>query len=153
MDANRNPVLHVIEVIDMPWTSKHNPALQIVEVVYAGEITARELHESSSAFIALEKEKGINWFLVDATKMKLTASLLDVYDLPTKQYLEEKADRLGRVAVILPSCSKTREAVQFYETVCRNRGWMVQTFSKRQEAVDWLTYSYSSNNSDAVDVS
>ena len=137
----------------MPWTYKHNPTLQIVEVVYSGEITARDLRESSSAFIALEKEKGINWFLVDATKMKLAASLLDVYDLPTKQYLEEEADRLGRVAVILPSCSKAKEAVQFYETVCRNRGWMVQTFSRRQEAVDWLTHCNSCNISDAVDVS
>lgn len=137
----------------MPWTFEHNPALQIVEVVYAGEINAHDLHESSSAFIALEKEKGINQFLVDATKMKLNASLLDVYDLPTKQYLEEKADRLGRVAIILPSCSKTQEAVQFYETVCRNRGWMVQAFSTRQEAVDWLTYRNSSNKSDAVDIS
>ena len=137
----------------MPWSYKHNPTLQIVEVFYSGEITARDLGESSSALIALEKEKGMNWFLIDATEMKLTASLLDVYDLPTKQYLEESADRFGRVAVLLPSCSKTREAVQFYETVCKNRGWMVQVFSNRQEAIDWLTYHHSSYKSVAVDAS
>ena len=135
----------------MPWSYKYNPTLKIVEVVYSGEITARDLGESSSALIALEKEKGLNWFIIDATEMKLTASLIDVYDLPTKQYLEESADRFGRVAVLLPSCSKTREAVHFYETVCKNRGWMVQAFSNRQEAVDWLTYRHASNNSDAVD--
>ncbi len=123
----------------MPWAYKCIPTLQMVEVEYSGEITARDLHESTSKFISLEKEKGLNKFLVDTTDMKLASSYIDVYDLPTKQYLEEQADRQGRVAIIPPDCAKTRDAVRFYEDVCRNRGWMVQVFSNRQEAEAWLT--------------
>ena len=85
----------------MPWTYKHNPTLQIVEVAYTGVITARDLRESTSEFIALEKEKGMNRFLIDTTEMKFTGSLVDIYDLPNKQYPEEEADRHGRVAVVL----------------------------------------------------
>ena len=123
----------------MPWAYKCIPTLQMVEVEYSGEITAHDLHESTSEFISLEKEKGLNKFLVDTTDMNLASSYIDVYDLPTKQYLEEKADRKGRVAIIPPDCAKTRDTVRFYEDVCRNRGWMVQVFSNRQEAEAWLT--------------
>ena len=135
----------------MPWTYKHNQTLQIVEVVYEGCITASDVREITSEFIALEKEKGLNRFFIDTTEMKLEASLLDAYRLPTEQYIEEKADRLGRVAIIPPTCPKSKEVVRFYETVCINRGWMVRIFSERQEAIDWLTGSDSSNKTDAGD--
>ena len=128
----------------MPWAYKCIPAQKIVEVEYSGKITARDLHESTSKFISLEKEKGLNKFLVDTTEMDLDSSYMDIYDLPTKQYLKEKADRKGRVAIIPPICDRAMEAVRFYENVCRNRGWMVQVFSKRQEAEDWLKEGRSS---------
>ena len=123
----------------MPWAYEINPQLQIVEVVYEGEITARDLRESTSEFIALEKKKGMNRFLVETTRIKLASSLIDLYNLPSKQYLDEEADRLGRVAIVLPTCPKTKEAIRFYETVCRNRGWMVRAFLERKEALNWLT--------------
>ena len=123
----------------MPWNYEENPKLQIVEVVYEGEVTADDLHKSTSRFIAIEKEKGMIKFLVDTTGSKFTASLTDLYSLPTTQFVEENADRLGQVAILLPTNPEAREAVQFYETVCKNRGWRVQTFSERQEAVNWLT--------------
>ena len=135
----------------MPWTYEHNQTLQLVEVVYKGYITASDLRESTSEFIALEKEKGLNRFLINTTEMKLDSSLMDIYKLPTEQYIEENADRQGRVAIVPPTCPRTKGAVRFYETVCKNRGWIVQVFSERQAAVDWLTGSSSSNKPDAGD--
>ena len=76
----------------MPWTYEINPTLQIVEVAYTGNTTARDLQESTSAFIALEKKEGLNRFLIDTSEMELTASIMDVYNLPDKQYLEEAAE-------------------------------------------------------------
>ena len=129
----------MLEENNLPWTYEHNPTHQIIEVVYEGDITASDLRESTSELIALGKEKGINRFLVNSTGIKLDANLVDLYDLPTRQYLKEKADRQGRIAVILPTSARAREAVKFFETVCMNRGWLVQVFSERQEALDWLT--------------
>ena len=123
----------------MPWSYDYNSKQQIVEVVYEGQVTANDLHESTTKFIGMEEEKGRNRFLVDATKMKIATSLMAIYDLPTKQYIEEKADRQGRVAVLLPEDPSAKEAAEFYETVCRNRGWMVRVFSERQDAIDYLT--------------
>ena len=133
----------------MSWTYKLNPTLRIIEVAYSGTTTARDLKESTSEFISLEKEKGINQFLIDTSEMELAASLVNIYDLPDKQYVEENADRSGRVALLLPTSSREKEAVQFYETVCKNRGWNVQTFLERQEAIDWLTRGPSSSKPDA----
>ncbi len=123
----------------MPWTLSHNQALRIVEVLYTGEVTGRELREVTSKCITLEKENGVNRFLCDASDCEISASLLDLFDLPAEQYAAEKADRSGRVAVVLPRSPRARDAAQFYETASRNRGWMVQAFASRQEAVDWLT--------------
>ena len=125
----------------MPWSYKCNPTLKIVEVVYSGKTTARDLQESTSEFIALEKEKGLNKFLIDTTEMELSATLVDIFNLPVNQYIEEGADRRGSVAVIQPTSPREKEAVQFYETVCENRGWKVQVFSNSQEAIKWLTRS------------
>ncbi len=135
----------------MPWTYKYNPTLQIIEAVFFGSITARDLKESTSEFIAWEKEKDINRFLIDTTEMEFAASLVDVYNLPAKQYQEEKADRNGRVALVLSRYPWEKEAAQFYETVCKNRAWDVQAFSEREEAVNWLTRSTFSNKPDAGD--
>ena len=130
----------------MPWTYKINPTLKIVEVSYSGSTSARDLKESTSASIALEKEKSMNRFLIDASKMKFSASLTDLYNLSDKQYIEEEAERSGRVALILLTSPKETEAVSFYETACKNRGWNVQAFSERQEAVNWLTGDISAIN-------
>ena len=132
----------------MPWTYNIDPISRIVEVAYSGETTARDLQESTSKFIALEKEKGINRFLIDTSEMVLSASILDIHNLPDRQYLEEEADRSGRVALMLPSSPREKEAVNFYETVCKNRGWDVQTFTKHQKAINWLMRRAASNKPD-----
>lgn len=125
----------------MAWTYSLNPELPFVAVEFSGNITARDLKEATSALISLEKGKGINRFLIDCTDMVLEASLLDVYNLPAKQYIDENADRNGRVALVFPESGspKEKEAVQFYETVCTNRGWDVRAFSEHPDAVAWLT--------------
>lgn len=122
----------------MSWNYEENPKLQIVEVEYKDHITGDDLHESNSEFIRLQKEKSLIKFLIDATQAELIASLADLYSLPTTLYTEESADRLGQVALLLPTSPKAKEAARFYETVCKNRGWRVQTFSERQKAVNWL---------------
>ncbi len=124
----------------MPWSYEVDPVQHIVKVAYTGDVTKHELRESASECIAMEEKKGLNRFLVDTTEMKSVSSLMDLYDLPANQYVEENADRLGRVALVPPKSPKAREAVRFYETVCQNRGWMVQVFEKRHAAIEWLNY-------------
>jgi hypothetical protein len=122
----------------MPWSYQHETTSDIVEAAYTGEVSALDLRESTTTFIRLEKEQGLVKFLIDTSEMLLATSMIDLYELPTKQYIEEGADRQGRVAIIPPASKSAVEAVRFYESVCQNRGWHVRVFEQRAEALKWL---------------
>lgn len=132
----------------MTWTVDYNSTLGLIDLVFVSNITGPDAQEATSKGIALSKEQGITNFLVDVTDMELTPSIFDLYDLPTKQYLEEGLDHRSHIAVVLPIRPKAKEATQFYETVCVNHGWRVQSFPNRDEAIEWLTGTDYSNKPD-----
>ena len=115
----------------MAWEYKSYSDQKLIEIKYTGNVTAQDLQESTSKAITLEKETGIHSILSDTTDAELVASLSDLYDIRTKQYVEEKADRLGHLAIILSTSGKEKEAAQFFQIVCRSAGWHVQTFDNR----------------------
>ncbi len=122
----------------MPWTARHDPSRDIVELVCGGTMTASDLHGATTRCILLSKQKGSIKFLIDAAAIELAASIFDLYDLPSRQYVEEGADRLSRIAVILPTDPKELDSVKFYELACKNRGWRVESFPDRDGALSWL---------------
>lgn len=130
----------------MPWEYKSDFDKNMIEVKYTGNVTAQDLQESTSKVITLEKETGIHRILSDTTEANLAASLSDLYDIPMKQYVEEDADTLGHLAIILSTSTKEREAAEFFQIVCRSSGWQVQTFDDRQMAIDWLISGHLSSS-------
>jgi hypothetical protein len=122
----------------MPWTTSYNPALGIVETILSGPVTDADLQQATTKTIQSGKNANTTKFLIDTSEMIMAASLVDLLALPTEQYEKEGADRKSRVAVISPKKGNAVEAVQFYETACRNRGWIVMLFAERQSALDWL---------------
>jgi hypothetical protein len=122
----------------MPWTVTYDPTDDLVEVIYDGPVAASDLREATTRCIALGRERGSLRFLVDAERLELNASIFDLYELPARQYLAEGADRRSRVAVVAPADPRQRESVQFYQLASRNRGWLVEVFDNRDDAVGWL---------------
>ena len=122
----------------MPYSVKHDPLLGIVEATFTGLIAGADLRKATTECIALQKQTGARRFLIDLNGWELGASTLDIYDLPDKQYGEEDLDIHSRIAVILPTTGKTREAALFYEAACRNRGWHTKVLPDRQSAIEWL---------------
>lgn len=124
----------------MPWSHSLNESLDIVEIVYEGEVTASELQESATAGIELEKREGRCRFLLDVSQMILapSASMADIYHIPAVQYEQEGADREAPVAVYAPADSKAFETAQFYENASVNRNWKVKLFLDRDAAIEWL---------------
>ena len=122
----------------MAWTLEYNTTLSIIEIVFAGKITASDLEELTTKRIKMCKEKDILEVLIDATEQELAASLFDIFQLPDKQYFSEGMDRKTRVALVMPKSPKSLEAAQFYETACVNRGWDVKLLPHRDEAIEWL---------------
>jgi len=129
----------------MTWTIEYNSNLRIIDLVIAGSLTGLDMKEVTSKLITLGKNQGVALFLVDTTDLELAPSLSRIIDLPDKQYEEEGLDRRIRLALVLPRSPKAKEAALFYETACVNRGWNVKTFPNREEAIEWLTRTDSSN--------
>ena len=125
----------------MSYSVTHVIGMALVELTFAGSITGTDLKESTSACIALQKDKGVTRFLVDGDDWEVVAPLVDVLDLPDKQYWDEGVLKQTRIAVVLPASKRSRTAARFYETSCKNRGWNAQLHPNRQSAIDWLTDS------------
>ena len=122
----------------MPYTVKHDPVFDIIEVTFTGLITEANLREVTTQAIFTQKQTDTTRFLVDANGWDVRASFFDIYELADKQYWKEELNRQSRIAVILPTSVSVQEAVRFYETVCYNRGWNAKVCSDRQSAKDWL---------------
>ena len=122
----------------MPYSVKHDPSLGIVELTFTGSIAGADLRGATTACISVQRQTGATRFLVDVNGWDLDASTLDIYDIPDKQYSDENLDIQSRIAVILPTSDKAREAALFYEAACRNRGWHAKVLPDRESAIDWL---------------
>jgi hypothetical protein len=122
----------------MPYSVKHDPVQGIVEVTLTGPITGADLRAATTECTSLQKQTGATRFLIDANGWDVSASLVDIYEIPTVQYWREGLDRHSLIATIFPGSASGQQAANFYETVCQNRGWHARVFPDRQGAVAWL---------------
>lgn len=121
----------------MPWSVNYDAELGIVCVVNSGRVTADEFKAGALEIIALSKKHRTGLLLIDDSELELIVSTNEIFEMP-QFYEDAHASRRGRWALIQPTCGQARKEIKFYETVCRNRGWLVKRFSDRQEAIDWL---------------
>lgn len=121
----------------MAWTAAYNDNLKIVELLFSDTISGADLKNATARAIALQQEHGIKTALISVSEESQSAPAVDIYNLPD-QYEKEGVSRDIRLAFILPRKPDLRETVRFYEDVCVNRGWRVQTFESREEALAWL---------------
>ena len=121
----------------MPSEVRFNETLQIIEIAHTGILTLQNLEKATSEAMALHKELGVNAVLIDTSNLESVENVMDLYDLP-QQYDDGGASRAVRIAVVVPETSAAREALQFYDDVCNNRGWVVRPFETPDEATEWL---------------
>lgn len=122
----------------MTWNVEYDTELGLIHCVYSGRVTVDEFKEATTKAMTLSKIKKTAKFLIDDSMLEIAVSATEIYELPLF-YDDIKASRKSKMAVILPSARQARKDVEFYETVCRNRGWAVKIFTERQRAIDWLT--------------
>ncbi len=125
----------------MTWKLEYNSELRIIDLVYSGNVSGPDMRETTSRAISLSQEHGITDFLVDASNQEQAGTVTDVHELP-QQYVEDGADRQKvRVAYVRPISPDLQELGKFFENVCVNRGWHVQSFTNRRDAIGWLLRS------------
>ncbi len=122
----------------MPYVVKHLPELGVIEVTFDGVISGADLKGATTEGISLSRLTGVTKALINANGCDVTASLMDIYDLPAERYADEGMLRGTRIAVILPTSMSGRQAAHDYEIFCVNRGWNVHVCPDHSAAVDWL---------------
>lgn len=121
----------------MPYEVKLNDSLGIIESTVTGVLSSDEIRGCSDEMIDLSLSHGVAAFLIDALELASVSSAVDVYDVPSR-YQEGGLSRSSRFALVLPALRSAHEITTFYDNVCNNRGWSVQPFKTRYEAIAWL---------------
>ena len=122
----------------MPWTVEYDPEHGIVTGTYVGRVTDEEFRQATVEAMRLATAHATNLFLIDDSKWEGGASTLGLFDLPAL-FSELGFARDSRGAVILPPAGTPQaEDVEFFETVCVNRGWYIRLFKDRATALGWL---------------
>ncbi len=124
----------------MAWQVEYLTAHNIVKATYTGHVSADDFKQGVTRTMEVARENKTLLFLIDDTQLEAAVSTPEIYAMPSF-YEEMKGSRRARIAVLLPAGGQILEDVQFYVTVCRNKGWLVEAFTDEQEAIDWLRYT------------
>jgi hypothetical protein len=121
----------------MTWRIEFDEKLGLIHCVYAGMVTVEDFKQGALETIALAKKHKTHRILIDDSKLKSSVSTMEIYEMPGL-YEAAEANRRSKWALILPPEGPIRDDVNFYVTMCLNKGWFVKTFEDRRTAIDWL---------------
>jgi hypothetical protein len=110
----------------------------VVEMVFRGPPTPAEIDAAMTRAGTIGAENLTNRFLVDAREMPAGGSAFDVLALG-ELMASLPPGLIEREAIVLSEDSAAAEEMEFFETVCRNRGLDVRVFRERDAALGWLT--------------
>ena len=122
----------------MPWKVEYDTDFDIIQCVHIGNVTMDDFKAATKEAFFLATKHKTGKILIDNSKLEIIVSTTEIYELP-QFYDNIKLDRRSRWAIILPTVQPALRDVQFFETVCRNRGWSVKAFDRRENAMKWLT--------------
>ena len=126
----------------MAWEVKYLPENSIIEVIYSDFVTTSDVQQAVQERVSLQNETNSNIVLVDTKKANNTdVSIVNLFDLPSKLFIDEKANRNTKMSLVLSGCEKVNDLCRFWETACLNLGWRVKIFNDRDEALAWLLSS------------
>mgnify|MGYP000724602544 CR=1 FL=1 len=119
----------------MPYTLTTNDSLQIIEIRYHGIVSGEDLKRAVVERVAVSESNNYHRSLADLSGLELSASLLNIHNLPEVQYEEEAMNPDTKIAIMT---LHEHELAEYFAAVSRNRGWQVKTFTDRTEALEWL---------------
>lgn len=110
----------------------------MVVATHTGPLKAEDMRGITEAIVTVAREHRVIIALLDFTRMVFAADIIDVFDVPARVYPEFNVSRAAHIAVLLPPGQRERQAMRFYETASRNRGYQVSLFDTRKAAIEWL---------------
>jgi hypothetical protein len=121
----------------MRWTIESKDDDQLLEVAYQGAFGAEDLRAATVEIVDVLLKKGMLRLLLDCHDAHFNVPTVAVYQLP-ELYDAKGLSRQVRAAVVRPQDGYHVEIFEFYEDVCRNRGYFVMLFDDADTARQWL---------------
>ena len=103
-------------------------------VVSTGRVTNEENERTIEKIMSSYEEKGINKVLIDCSKAEELPSTFDEY-----KGAKKLSSNMHRMRYALVINEKLKKEQRFFETVVKNRGGIIELFSDKQSALDWLS--------------
>lgn len=121
----------------MPWHTEYRADIAVIHTVYTGQVSPTDLGAAVMAVVGLAARHGARLFFTDLRQLEGGHSVFDLYALAeTLHELPIPPD--AREALVLPASPSTACDADFWETVCRNRGYEVRGFADPVAALAWL---------------
>ncbi|HEV2112344.1 MAG TPA: hypothetical protein VGT99_13380 [Gammaproteobacteria bacterium] len=124
----------------MPWSLEFTDGGRILKVLIQGRISSSEVSEITRESVAAVAKTQVTRIVLDCADAKMDVPILDVYKLPDL-YSAQGLSHQVHAAVIMSREGYRREIYEFYEDVCRNRGYFVRLFEQEQDAWNWVRES------------
>ena len=121
----------------MHWDIEFIKKDKTISVKYRGAANAALLIRSFEECAGLAAKLEVSRFLADTSDIEPALTAAEIYELP-KTYDRLLIDRKTRYAIIQSQNPAARKNMAFFETVCRNRGYLVKLFEDRETAMAWL---------------
>ncbi|HNB54265.1 MAG TPA: hypothetical protein PK530_20130 [Anaerolineales bacterium] len=120
----------------MPWHITYHPDLAIIETCYEGRLPPNELREAVETTVSQGQSLDTQHFLGDCSNLEGGHSIIELYELA--DLLTTLRPYRFREAIILPQLKAVQRDIEFWETICANRGFIVRVFDTREAALAWL---------------
>jgi len=121
----------------MNWNCEYLDNDKVVFIKYKGKVTLDLLKDSFKACLEIALKSGVNRYLVDHTELIPSLNAVEVYEIP-KIYDQLYVKKSSRIAVIKSKNPNLKENTKFFETVSKNRGYIVKLFDDRKSSLKWL---------------
>ena len=120
----------------MEWNMSYNAAEDIIFIETSGVLDIKSANAMRDEGAILIKNHNCMRCLLDHRNLTgEELATMDIYNLP-KRYAELGIPRQLRMAVI--AHEKLANNMAFYETVCRNNGYLVSLFFDKETALECL---------------
>jgi hypothetical protein len=121
----------------MPWNLEVTEDGKVLLLTYRGLLSPAESAGMTRQTLERILETGVTRVMLDCSAAQMEIPVTDIYKLPDR-YEAAGVPRSIRVAVVVPHDNYKRELFEFYEDVCRNRGYFVKLFENHGAAWEWL---------------
>ncbi len=118
----------------MPQEVKINREREIIEIRSYGHVSFQDAAQTMSDVGQINREIGFSNLLEDARDETSTLGTVDMF-----VFFSTRVPRFLRMATFVTEETKTKDQRRFGETVAKNRGYRVQLFNCKTEALCWLT--------------